>query len=808
MIRNYFKIAFRNLLRNKNLTVINLVGLATGFAITLLIVLYVQFEKSYENTHPNADRIVRLTLNYLTGNTVTTEDSEVYPAVGPRIKNDLAEVEKYTRAYAIGEPYSPIQVDEKEFLMKELYAVDADFFEMFNYKLIHGTTANIFQKPNEAVITASTALKYFNRTNVVGETLKSTKGNGTILYNIVGVTHDSPPNTHLKFDMLISYATMLSDPQMINRHGERKDNWNDNNSYMYVQLTKGTSYKNFETSLEAFNKRLLAEEIIESEAIVGQKIADIHLYSHKTFEPETNGDANAVLFLFVVSILIIVSAFVNYINLTTAKALDRAKEVGVKKVLGSTKSQLRFQFLVESLVTNIIAAGLAVVIVALAKAYFVSLSGLPEQFTVFNKVSFWVLLFAFVFLGGLLSGFYPAFVLSSFKTSAVLKGNFSHSIKGNVLRKGLVVFQFAVTLILLIQTFTVNQQLDFIRDLDKGIDVEKRIVIEAPAQNANTNYSVFKQKLLSNANVKHVALSHTVPGLPTSALTTTANIHVSGTTPDKYHNFYLTFVDRDYVPLLNLDLLSGSNFDANTTPQKSEVLVNKEALSRWHIASPEDAIGKTLAFWGNQWTIKGVVNDYHQLSPKAPMLPLIHIYNNYFRSLATVQFTSGSAKDNLAYVKQTFDEVYPGAVFSYFFMDQEYDNQYKIEDRFKRVFMILTVIAILIACLGLLGLASFSVAKREKEIGIRKVVGASTTTILVLLSKDFVKTVLIAVVISVPITYLLIYKWLNNFAHKIEISIGLFVLPIVVVFVIVLLSIGFKTVKTALANPVKSLRAE
>ncbi|MEM6515662.1 MAG: ABC transporter permease [Bacteroidota bacterium] len=808
MLRNYIKIAFRNLLKNKGLTVINLIGLSTGFAITLLIVLYVQFERSYENMHPTPESTVRLTLNYLTGNTVTTEDSEMYPAVGKRIKDEITEVESYTRAYAIGEPYSPMQVGEKEFLMKELYAVDADFFKMFNYPLLHGNPNNLFQKPNEAVITESTALKYFNRTNVVGETLESTKSSGTILYNIVGVTNDSPANTHLKFDMLISYPTMLSEPEMKNRHYEKEDNWDGNNSYMYVKLAKGADYEKFESSLEAFNKQLVAEEKIESEAIVAQKMTDIHLHSKKTFEPETNGDANAVLFLFIVSILIIVSAFVNYINLTTAKALDRAKEVGVKKVLGSTNSQLRLQFLTESLVMNVLAACLSVILVAVSKSNFIRLSGLPDDFLIFGNLTFWLLLVVFIIVGGLLSGLYPAFVLSSFKAATILKGSYSHSVKGNELRKGLVVFQFAITIILLIQTFTVNEQLNFIRDLDKGVNVDKSIVIEAPTKNATSNYSAFKQELLSNPNIKTVSLSHTVPGLPSGALSTTANIHVVGVEPDEYHNFYLTFVDEDYAPLLGLDILSGANFDINSTIEKRELLVNSEALKRWNIANAEEAVGKKLAFWGAEWTIKGVVNDYHQLSPKSPMLPMLHIFNNTFRGLATVQFTGGSSKDNLAYVEQTFSRMYPGAAFSYFFMDQEYDNQYKAEDRFKQVFMILSVVAILIACLGLLGLASFAVAKRKKEIGIRKVVGASTTAIMVLLSKDFVKTVLISVIISVPITYLLMDKWLNNFANKIEVHAGLFVLPIIVVFAMVLLSISFKTIKTAVANPVNSLRSE
>lgn len=808
MIKNYFKIAFRNLLRNKGLTFINLVGLATGFAITLLIAQYVQFERSYENTHQNADRIVRLTLNYLTGNTVTTQDSEMYPAAGPKLKSEVPAVEKYTRVYDIGEPNSPMQVGEQQFLMKSLYAVDADFFNMFNYELLYGTKENLFQKPNEAVITESVALKYFNRTDVVGEILKSPGSSGDILYNIVGVTHDSPPNTHLKVDMLISYSTMISDEEMLRRHGEKDDNWNNNNSYMYVQLAEGTDFNHFTNVLSDFSKKLIDEKKIKSEAIVGQKITDIHLYSKKTFEPEPNGDASSVYFLFAVAVLIIISAFVNYINLTTSQALDRAKEVGVKKVLGSTKSQLRIQFLVESLVLNILAGGLAILLVAIVKTKFIGLSGLPESFSLFGNLTFWLLLLSFIVFGGLLSGLYPAFVLSSFKPSTILKGDFSHSIKGNLLRKGLVVFQFAITTILLIQTFTVNEQIDYLRDLDRGVNVEQSIVVEAPAINAAQNYSVFKQNLLANSNVKTVALSHTVPGQPSGALSTTADIHITGTTPDAYHNFYLTFVDKDYVPLLGVEMIAGTNFEESTTPQKRHVIVNEKALEKWNITDPKDAINKKLTFWGGEWTIKGVVKNYHQQSPKSPMLPLIHIFNNAFRSLATVQFTGGSPKDNLKQVKEAFNTIYPGAPFSYFFMDQEYDKQFKAEDRFKNVFMVLTAFSILIACLGLLGLASFSVAKRRKEIGIRKVVGASTATILVLLSKDSLKTVMISVIISVPITYLLLQNWLENFAYKIDLHIWLFIVPVLLVFVLVLLSIGFKTIKTAIANPINSLRTE
>lgn len=808
MLRNYFKIAVRSLVKNKGFTFINLIGLATGFAITLLIVQYVQFERSYESTHPNADRIVRLTLNLMTGNSVSTADSEMYPSVGPKIKAEVPEVETYTRVYAIGEPNSHMQIGEQQFLMKDLYAVDADFFKMFNYKLIYGTENNLFKKPNEAVITESTALKYFNRTDVVGEVIKSPGNTGDILYNVVGVTHDSPPNTHLKFEMLISYPTMLADAEMLRRHGEREDDWANNNSYMYVQLANSADYSHFTNSLAAFNKRLIDEKKIKSEEIVGQKMTDIHLYSKKTFEPEPNGDAKSVFFLLAVALMIILSAYVNYINLATSKALDRAREVGIKKVVGSTKTQLIFQFLMESLLLNVLAGGLAVLLVWMGKSSFLSISGLPENFVLFGNLSFWLLLLAFIFLGGLLSGIYPAFVLSSFKPSTVLKGNFSHSMKGVLLRKGLVVFQFAITIILLIQTFTVNEQISYMRGLDRGVNVDRSIVVEAPTKNATENYSVFKETLLANSNIKTVSLSHTVPGQPSGALTTTSDIHITGVTPDEYHNFYITFIDKDYIPLLAIEMLAGNNFDETTLPEEREVIVNEEALKKWNIKTPEDAVNKKLSFWGTEWTIKGVVKSYHQHSPKSPLLPMIHIFNNNFRSLATVQFAGGSPNDNVSQLQEKFAAVYPGALFSYFFMDQEYDKQFKADDRFQNVFMILTAFSIIIACLGLLGLASFAVAKRRKEIGIRKVIGASTTSILMLLSKDFVKTVLISVVISIPITYLFVNSWLNNFAFKTELHWWLFALPVVFVMVLVLFLIGIKTLKTALANPVKSLRTE
>ena len=810
MIFNHLKIAWRNIQKNKGLTLINLIGLATGFAIALLIIQYVLFEKSYENTVPNADNIVRLTLDLMNGTSVTTQDVEIYPSVGAKLQAEVSAVTAYTRVYPIGEPNTVLKVGEKQFIAKDVFAVDPAYFTMFDQKLIHGSAQNIFKKPNELILTKSLALAYFNTENVVGQTILSPGRNGDILYTIVGVIADSPINTHLKIEALISYATMITDPEMQRRHGEKAgESWQNNNTYTYVKLAPHTDYNNFTKALASFSQRLIDEQKIKSERIIGQKIKDIHLYSKKTFEPDQNGDIVAVLLLLGVAFLVLLSAFVNYSNLTTSKAMDRAKEVGIKKVIGAEKNQLRIQFLMESFLISLLAALLAIVFIAFAKTSFSRIANLSENFAIFSNLSFWILTIIFILLGTFLSGLYPAFVLSSFKPLAVLKGNYAKGTQGTLTRKMLVLAQITITIILLIGTFTVKEQLEFMRSLDKGANVDNSIVIDAPAQKANQdNYSSFKQNLLNNPAIKAVSIAHTVPGQDAGALSTTTGIKISGVTQDNHHNFYITFADDNYLPLMEVTFLAGTNFSTTSTQAKREVVVNQEALSRWNIASPMEAIGKKLLFWNTEWTIIGVVKNYHQESPKAPYLPTLHLYNNVFRSLAIIQFNGVNTSDQISFVKQQYNASFAGAPFSYFFMDKAYDKQFREDERFQNLFLILTIFSILIACLGLIGLTYFSISKRKKEIGVRKVIGARTNDILLLLSKDYLKILSIATLISIPISIVLLSDWLASFAFKITLQWWLFAIPVLVVIALILISIGIVTLKAATANPVNSLRTE
>ncbi|WP_420151150.1 ABC transporter permease, partial [Spirosoma sp.] len=614
MLTNYIKIALRVFRRNNIFSLINVVGLAAGLAVALLIIQYVRFELSYENTNPLMNRIVRLSMDYLNGSTVDDQDAETYPPIGPKAKREMNEVVNYTRA----KPFSKnltIQIGDTYYLVDKALAVDSSFFSMFSYPLIRGTQTNIFTRPRQAVLTKTMALTYFKTLDVLGKTLKISRPENSILLEIVGVVPDSPANTHLKFDMLFSYPTMWSD------FGQREEDWNSNNTYTYVQLAQNTSYERFTKSLAAFSDRLLTEKKIISERVIGQTIGDIHLYSHKTYEAEPNGEARSVYFLLGVAFLVLVSAFVNYVNLTTSKALDRAREIGMRKVVGSTLGQIRTQVFLETVLINIVAGALAVGLVAGLRSAFVQVAGLPEGFNVFGDVFFWKSLVAFLVLSSFLSGFYPAIVLSSFDPVTVLKGNFSHSVKGTVLRKSLVIFQFTITLVLLTQTFAVYQQVAFLREQNLGITIDHTLVVKAPAEkNARQDYGAFRQMLLNQSQVKSVSVSGSVPGLESSQMATTTGINLSDAIKKTNYNYYLTPIDTSFINLMGMQLLAGKNFDATTRAGFSDttdrqLIVNEETLRLWEIPNPQEAIGRRVDLWGHKATIRGVVKNYHYESP-------------------------------------------------------------------------------------------------------------------------------------------------------------------------------------------------
>ncbi len=797
MLKDYFKIANRQLTKNKAFTLINIIGMSLGLAIAMLILLYVRFELSYENHNPLADRIVRISMDYYNGETVIDQDAEMYSPAGPRINSEFSEVENFTRASPFSE--LTVRVGDEFFRETKVFAVDPTLFELFNYSLLYGNPNDIFTTPFEIVLTESQALKYFNRKDVVGETLWISLFNQDC--KITGVVAESPPNTHFKFDVLLSFASVKDD--------EVKRGWNNNETYTYLLLSDNVRYSQFQSSLNSFNDRLHKEKIILNERIVAQPIKDIHLYSNKSYEMEQNGDATSVFLLLGVAILVVVIAIVNYINLSTSKSLDRAKEVGIRKVVGSSLGQLRAQFFTESFLINFLAGALALVLMLLALPLFRNISGLPNEFHFWDSSFFWYFLLIVIFLSTILSGIFPAFILSAFQPISVLKGKFSKSGTGVMLRKGLVIFQFTITLFLLIQTFTAEQQLTFMREKKLGLNIDHTIVIRLPSdQKSRDNSKSFKDQLLKHTQFQSASFSSSVPGQPSSTMgSTNAEVNLVGVGEKQSFNFYLYWIDADFIPTMQMKLKAGENFNAESLSE-DKILVNEESIKLWGISEAESAIGRKIDLWGEQRTIIGVIEDFHQGSPKSPFIPMLFLNGPWSNRLTSVRTESSNVKENLLLVKEVYETIFTDSPFEYFFLDQEFDKQYRAEEQFQNVFGTLTGFAIIISCLGLFGLVSFSVASRTKEVSIRKVLGAEVNQIVTLLSKDFISLILISMVISTVITYFLLQQWLERYAFRIELSVWLFAIPAVGVLLLSFLTIFIKTFQVSSANPVNSLRNE
>lgn len=798
MLKTHLKIAIRVLTKDRVFTAINILGLSAGLAITFLIILYARFEFGYEQHNPNADRIVRLTMDYLDNGTLIDQDAETYPLLGPMIKNEIPEVKDFARAQSLER--RSLKVNGKYYNSEKNLAVDPAFLPMMHAPLIDGNRNDALQEPNQVVLTKGLAMKMFDRLDVIGEVIEISSFEES--FAVVGLIEDAPVQTHLKYDMLVSFLTLDYEVE------EHEESWNTNNMYTYLFLQNKNQLASFVENLSTFSKRLTAEEKLPNERVISQPIKEIHLYSNKSYEPEANGDASSVFILLGVALLVIIIAIVNYINLATARSLDRAKEVGIRKVVGSTLGQLRLQFFTESFLINVLASGCAIIFMAAALQQFRKVANLPDSFTFLNDPFFWMTMGVVIFVSTLLSGVFPAFVLSAFKPVSVLKGKFSQSVFGIYLRKGLVIFQFAITTFLLVQTLTVKEQLGFLRAMDLGVDLERTVVVESPnTEEYKQNFKRFKDQLKLQPQVQSVSLSTCVPGLPTSEMGSTTGINLTGASEEHNFNFYIYFIDADFLSTMGMNLLAGENF-LEESKNEDRIIVNEETIRLWGIPSASEAIGKQVRFWGSDCTIIGVVQNFHQMSAKSAHIPLIFRFTDEWHLLASVKLHAGEVDRHIKMIRGVFKSTFPSSPFSYYFLDEEFNKQYATDQRFHSVFRILSAFAILIACLGLFGLISFSISRRGKEIGIRKVLGASIAQIIGLLSRDFMKLILISIFIAIPITYFLVEKWLRQYAYRIEISPWLFVLAAITILGLSLVTLLLKTFRFSRSHPAESMRDE
>ncbi len=803
MIKSYFKIGWRNLVKNKSYSLINIGGLAIGMACFLLIVHYVRFEHSYEDFHKNADNIVRVTLDLYKGSEYVTTDCETHAPFGPLAKSKFPEVIDYVRIMARDD--KKVKIGTKKFFDEVNYFADPSVFSVFTYKVLHGTFKNALNEPYQMVVTASAAKKYFGRTDAVGEVVEI----GLKPCKVTAVMEDVPINTHLKFDFLLSHATI---PKFWKGYSD--ESWDTgNNEFTYLLIEPNTDLVTFNSKLE---KLSLTVNNKSAERYKAEYIRDIHLYSNKTFEPEVNGNAKTIFFLLIVAIFIMVLAWVNYVNLSTAKAMERAREVGIRKVMGSLRSQLVFQFFSEATIINMLAVLVALVFAKVGLPFFRDLTGQPLPYTIFQDKNFWFLLLALTSIGIVSSGLYPAIVLSSFEPVRVLKGKFQSSGHGQWLRKGLVVFQFASTSVLMVCLVTVYLQIRHLRNQDLGINIAQTLVLETSDINVPdsiyiSNYHSLKTELLRDKAIEMVARSSAVPGLDVGNLSTTNGVFRFGQDrKEGSYNYYHHAIDADYVLTLNMKIVAGRNFKPDEK-NLGEVIINEEAVRTLGFASAEAAIGEKISYKTTKESdytmVIGVIKNFSQRSPKEKNIPMIFRYDE-FANFFTIRLKTDHLQETMQLIRTNWDTIFPSAGFNYFFLDEKYDQQYKADQQFGHVIGTFSILAILIACLGLFGLSSFTILQRTKEIGIRKVLGGSVSEIVKLLSQDFIKLVLIGGMVAMPFAYYAMQEWLANYAVRISMNAWVFLLPLAIILLISLLTVSYQTFKAVMVNPVNSLRSE
>ncbi|MEM7551256.1 MAG: FtsX-like permease family protein [Bacteroidota bacterium] len=803
MFRNYLKTSLRNLKKYYETSIINILGLAVGMAAFILLYEYAKTEWSYEDFHENSNRIYRITTDFYNGKEYLLTDCETIEPVGPYLKDQSPDIKDFVRFYHNGNVV--VDVDNKKFGEPFLYLADGSMFDVFGYELKSGDPKRALHGKNKVVISEKLAEKYFGTHDVLGRSLqiKTEFSSEFFEYEVTGILKNIPLNTHLKFDMLISHETVQS--------FGITDEWDGgNNTYTYLLLEDNFDLKRIESQISKMLET--HKNNLTNRGFRIEPIADIHLYSKKTFEPEANGDARTVKLLFGVALLLLLISWINYVNITTARSITRAKEVGVRKVTGSERPQLVFQFLTETMITSLLAFFLALVIALFAMPWFRELSGQDGMQDIFPGVLHmpWLLLLPLTIT--LMAGTYPAFVLSRFEPLLILKGKFNSSSSGIFLRKFLSVAQFSAVILLTICTLTVYYQLNHLKNKDLGVDIEKILYMDITSiyeegLKIDEKLSGFKAEIEALPNISSCAWSGAVPGSSSHDISTTSRILRPGKEfKDGSSNYYHYDVSEDFFDLMGAESVAGS---IKTIKNTDQVIFNEEAIKALGFLNADEAIGSKV-YWGsaeNIHTISGVVKNFHQFSPKSPFVPMA-FYPSRDPEYFVIKMGSVDHASAISSLEKVWEKHFSDKLFNYQFIDDQYDKQYRADERLGKVALTFTILTIFIAVLGLYGLVSFHIAQKMKEISIRKILGAPIFSLYTMLTKDVVVLILISGLLAIPSGYVLISDWLEGFASAIALNADVFILPVLIILFVSLLTIGIQTTKAILANPTDTLQNE
>jgi putative ABC transport system permease protein len=798
MIVNYLKVALRNLAKRKVFTAINIVGLATGVAICLLIGKYIAFEVSYDKFHANGKNIFRTVSSFYTED--VKDEYDGYD-LGPALTYSFPEINTFTRLHHNG---SLVSFSEKEnnikYRERSMLYVDSSFLNMFSFKVLRGNALLALHNTNSIVITETTARKYFDDNDPIGKVLQLHDGWTPGLFEISAVIQDVPENSHFKFDMLLPMQTLLQTEFYTNQH-ERWDNF-----HTYVQFRDGTDIQALNAKLPRFIASYRGNDkgIGANATLDLQHLFDIH------YSPDLNnpGTQLTTIYLFAIIALFVLSiAWINYINLSTARAIERAREVGVKKAIGASRRQLIIQFLVESGLVNVLSILLASAIAFLLLPVLNNITG--RSFTFDFSEPGWLVVLGILFISGtLVSGIYPALVLSSFKTTEVIKGKIREAGKGWSLRNGLAGFQFSCSLILLVATSLIFHQVNFLKSRDKEFNTKQTVIIKGPefgeAKDASERMSSFRNELLQYPFVNKVATSFSVPGEGASLST---GMRKLGQPANENRVGNLYWIDPYFMDLYGIKLLSGETWNPDAKTLFESVVINEEAVNFFQLGDNESALRETLILPFDTVRIIGVVKNHHWNSLKTPYQPMIFRAEPISTASISIQL-DGNVHTALQELEKKYKADFPDNQFSFYFLDDFYNSQYREEDMFGKLFTAFSILAILIGCLGLWGLAAFTTLRRRKEISIRKVLGASAHSIIVLLVRQFLRPLFIAGVIVLPLAWIAGQSWLEKFPYRITFSFDLLLLPLSLLLLVALITVSYQTLKVAHSNPVDSLKSD
>lgn len=806
MLQHYFKISWRNLLRNKSLSFINVFGLSVGLTTCMLIMLYVGDEMSYDRHFKDGDRVFRIA-SEVNGEKWVAQSAPMAAA----LVEDFPEVEQVARLLRFPGLERMLLRDnetQKQFFETNGYYVDSTFFEVMNNELKYGDPATALDEPNSIIISEQVANRFFGGENPIGKVMEVGLSFGEFNYTVKGVLKDTPYKSHIPANLLLSMNN-----GDVGGWVNRQTGWANNSIFhTYVKLKTGADPAVFEGKLEDFFDRHGAAEFEASgfkKSLFIQPLHDIYLHSSYEFEVAANGNIKYLYIFSSIAGFLLLIACINFMNLSTARSEKRAKEVGMRKVIGANKNSLIGQFFTESLLMSVLALLLSLILIQLTMPAFNQLTN--KELSLLQMPHMFVWLAALTLVTGLLSGIYPAFFLSSFKPVAVLKGKLKNSTSATIIRQGLVVFQFSISIILILGAAIINQQMGYLSHQTLGFDKSQKLILPLFTSESGGNARAVKNALKSNPQVVAAAVGGSYPGIESL---TDMLFYAEGKQPNENVDIQTTYVEEDYLKTLGLTLLAGREFSEEFKADTSALILNEEAVSQLGY-TVEAAVGKSVHYEieAKKYTMRiiGVVKDYHHQSLHQKIKPLALTNSTVFSgptAFIIVHTNNSDYNELTASIQKTWIEFNPNSPFSYSFLDMDFQRNYEKEERTSQLIQYFTAIAIIVACMGLFGLAAFTAERRTKEIGIRKVLGATIAQIVTMLSTDFLRLIIVSVFIASPIAYLMMQNWLEGFAYHIDISLWVFLAAALIAIAVALLTVSFQAIRSATSNPVKSLKTE